>query len=109
MNLIWIVLNDLTNVYGFLIHDTASRKRQQKASPFVLALPGQRGPGSRVKWSSLFTKLLSLSYSSFPLILMSSVYVAMEERATQRAERKRKLEEAKQQREEEKLVRKVEN
>lgn len=33
----------------------------------------------------------------------------MEERATQRAERRRKLEEAKQQREEEKLVRKVEN
>lgn len=33
----------------------------------------------------------------------------MEERAIQRAERRRKLEEAKQQREEEKLVRTVEN
>lgn len=33
----------------------------------------------------------------------------MEERATQRAERRRKLEEAKQRREEEKLVRQVEN
>lgn len=69
MNLIGIVLNPLINVYGFLIHDTASCERQQKRSPFVLALPGQRGPGSRVKWSSLFTKLLSLSYSSFPQAL----------------------------------------
>lgn len=40
---------------------------------------------------------------------MSSVSVAMEERATQRAERRRKLEEAKQRREEEKLVREMEN
>lgn len=40
---------------------------------------------------------------------MSSVSVAMEERATQRAERRRKLEEARQQREEEKLVREMEN
>uniref|UniRef100_A0A8C6YTW4 Coiled-coil domain containing 191 n=1 Tax=Nothoprocta perdicaria TaxID=30464 RepID=A0A8C6YTW4_NOTPE len=42
-------------------------------------------------------------YKSFPKLLVS-VYVAMEERAIQRAECRRKLEEAKQQREEEKLA-----
>lgn len=40
---------------------------------------------------------------------MSSVSVGMEERAIQRAEQKRKLEEAKQRKAEEKLVRKAEN
>lgn len=45
MNVIAVVLNHLKNVFRFLVHDTAGCKRQQKASPFVLALPGQWGPG----------------------------------------------------------------
>lgn len=40
---------------------------------------------------------------------MSFVFVGMEERAIQRAEQKKKIEEAKQQKAEEKLVREVEN
>lgn len=47
MNLTEVVLSHLINVHGFLVHDTASHKRQQKVSPFVLALLGQWGLGSR--------------------------------------------------------------
>lgn len=40
MNPIGVVLSHLIDVYGFLVHDCAGRKRQQKASPFRLALSG---------------------------------------------------------------------
>lgn len=65
VNLTGVVLSHLISVYGFIVHDTASHKKLQKASPFVLALPGQQGPGSRVKWPSIFTKFCHYPIAHF--------------------------------------------
>lgn len=46
MNVSEVILSHLINVYGFFVRDTASYKKQQKASPFVPALPGQWVSGS---------------------------------------------------------------
>lgn len=93
----------LTQICGFLFHDTDSFKAAE--NKFLSAgIARSRGDLAGEGSSSMFTKLVPLPYSSFVLCPLVSVSVAMEERAIQRAERRRKLEEAKQRREEEKLV-----
>lgn len=96
MTLIGAVLS-LIRICGLLFHNTDSFKGRLKTSSLVLPLPGQKGTwqyrGHVHQTCTITLQLICVSIS-----------VAMEERAIQRAERRRKLEEAKQQREEEKLV-----